>query len=182
MDEETLRLSRIYLQSNACGLWDGALKASTHSELCECVVTNRFKVDGLSLRNPHLYACVELVRKATRILTDNLDVHIGFPTERAPNYNKLTPLFAEMFLELAEAALDEYPQFMSDEQLDNLLKKVTQYTIGHVFTSLGSYDFEFVDGDHKKNYLVMKSSLGQVVRIQSNKFYGCSYNIEKKLN
>ena len=68
-------LAKSYLESNACGMWDGALKASTHRQLCELFVSERLNI---SLRKASVLffgtgSIAGLVRKATLSLTDNLD-------------------------------------------------------------------------------------------------------------
>lgn len=77
-----------YLVSNAYGCWDGGLKASRHEKLTKLWV----EYEG---------GDVDLVRSSTRKLTDMLDEEIGFPLDRAPDYDTLWLLFYEKFTQYA---------------------------------------------------------------------------------
>ena len=182
MKEEYLHLGKEYLQSNACGMQDGAKKAGTHAELCALAVSEILDI-------PMHYAgliyfegerIVDLVREATRPLTDNLDTEIGFPLDIAPNYKRLTPLFAYKFVELVVEWFDEQTTILNDMELEKIVSEICRRKFVLAYGALESYGFEFVDGDPDK-FLTMESKLGQVVTIMPNMYFGCSFTIDKTL-
>ncbi len=191
-NDKFLSLGKTYLQSNAHGRWDGSIKAGTHRMLCELFISERLGVSTDraaslyfgSLLNHDRDSLVSRVRRATTDLTDNLDKEIGFPLEKAPNYNKLTPLFVAKFLSLTSDWFDDNPSLMSDDLLTTTLKEITRNHLGMAMPALESYDFEFVDGTQEKPdaFLTMKSKLGQVVTIKPNQFFGCRFTLDKGLN
>lgn len=105
-----LRLSLIierYLMSNAEGRWDGAEKATRHSELCSfyvAVVKGSRDEDRVRADYGEDYS---RVHHATQALTDNLDEVIGFPLSGRPDYDVLGPLFFEHFHCLAMSAMTQ---------------------------------------------------------------------------
>ncbi len=188
INEDFFPLGKTYLESNAKGLWDGALKAETHNRLCELFVAKRLGIDTLSVAS-YLQVdgeyLVSLVRKATLDLTDYLDEVIDFPLEKAPNYKKLTPRFVGKFLQLANDWFDDQTGLLSENEVVLLLERVTVNRLGYAMPALESYGFEFVDGlgdganTKATAFLTMKSLLGQVVTVKPNQYYGCSYTIDK---
>jgi hypothetical protein len=177
---------KAYLESNACGLWDGALKASTHALLCDLFIARRLgiaiskagwlEVDGKRLSS--------MVREPTVDFTSNLDKEIGFPLETAPNYKKLVPLFVDRFLELTAEWFDDHTELMSDDEVNAVATRITRNHIGYQLPAFESYGFEFVDGTHEEgsSFLTVKSKLGQIVTVKPNKCFGCSFNIDKPLS
>ena len=144
--QDFMGLGKTYLQSNARGFSNGALKAQTHNQLCELFVSKRLYVEKyaasfLKVGDEYL---VSLVRKATLPLTDYLDEVINFPLDRAPNYRKMTPLFVNKFLELATDWFDDQVGLLSDEGLICLMEDVTQNHLGYSYPALESYGFTFV--------------------------------------
>jgi len=186
MDDKFLELSKQYLQSNACGMWDGALKANTHRQLCVLFLANKLQVsrpivEFLEIDDKPI---ISSIREATLSLTDNLDDEIGFPLETAPNYKKLTPMFAGKFKKLANDWLDDRTDLMSDYTLKNIVNKICKRKFEFVYPALESYGFEFVGGvgDGENPYLTMKSKLGQVVTVKPNMYFGCSFILDKGIN
>ena len=179
-------LGKAYLQSNACGMWDGGLKASTHRNLCELFISERLHVDPRKAAT--IFVGTEslgsLVRLATLSLTDNLDEEIGFPLETAPNYNRLTPIFVAKFINLASEWFDEQVGLMSDELLVSTLDEITKNRFRMAFPALESYGFEFVDGvgSGSDTFLTVKSQLGQIVTIRPNEYFGCKFTLDERLN
>lgn len=190
--EKFQKLGRDYLESNACGRWDGSRKADTHRSLCELFVSERLEVSpqkasALYVGSPLNFeksSLIALVRSSTTILTDNLDTEIGFPLDVAPNYNRLTPVFVDRFISLASEWFDDNPSLMSDRLLITILESVTKNKFSSVFHALNSYGFDFVDGnpEGKNRFLIMKSKLKQVITIKPNKYFGCSFTLDKGID
>lgn len=180
-------LGKTYLESNACGLWDGSLKASTHKSLCELFVSERLNIsiaDAVTIEVDG-NRISDLVRESTLLLTDNLDEEIGLPLETAPNYKKLTPMFVDKFLQLANDWFDDQTGIISDEVLKTVLERVTRQKFSYTMPALESYGFSFVEGqgeDTKPIFLTMKSKLGQFVTVKPNQYFGCSFTLDKGLN
>jgi len=78
-----------YLESCAYGVWDGALKADSHARLCEIYCKYNIEADE------------DLIRSATRKLTDHLDEEIDFPLKKAPQYAILWHNFYRKFVTYA---------------------------------------------------------------------------------
>lgn len=185
MDSNLHALSQTYLESNACGLWNGSLKADIHRKLCQWVVAKRLDIDidkasALTVDGRYL---VDDVRKATLSLTDNLDDEIGFPLDKAPNYKRLVPLFADKFTALTDGWFDGQTQLLSRKELEAVLSKITEHGFSQALSALESYGFTFVGGSINKrdladgSFLHMKSALGDLVEITPNRFFGCTFKI-----
>lgn len=176
------KLSEIYLKSNACGMWDGSLKADTHEKLCVLFISKRLNITTEQAKKIKYLddRLSSLVRKSTLQLTDNLDKEIDFPLEAAPNYKKLTPKFAVKFLNFASGWFDDNPCLMSDELLIITLTNITQKKLAFSYPALTSYGFDFINGEAGE-FLTMESKLGQVATIKPNEFFGCNFKIEKSL-
>ena len=176
------KLGKTYLESNAAGLCDGALKAGTHRQLCELFISVRLEVniDIASIIEVEGERLSTKVRKATVSLTDYLDEVIGFPIDTAPNYKRLTPAFVGKFFTLAQNWFDENTFLLSDREVIIMLERVTKNNISHALPALESYGFEFVDGTHEegKSFLTMRSKIGQVVTVKPNKYFGCSFKLD----
>lgn len=187
MDKDKFtNLGKAYLQSNACGRWDGASKADAHRMLCELFVSERLNVtlNKAAIISVGTDRLAWLVRGSTLSLTDNLDEEINFPLEVAPNYNKLTPIFVAKFLNLASGWFDDQVGLMSDELLVSTLNEITKNRFRMAFPALESYGFEFVDGvgDGLDPFLTAKSQIDQVVTIKPNEYFGCKFTLDEGLN
>ena len=188
-NKDFFSLGKDYLESNACGLWDGALKAETHNRLCELFVAKRLGLDVLSaasfLKVEDEYL-VSMLRKSTLSLTDNLDEVIGFPLNSAPNYKRLVPMFVGKFLQLATDWFDEQTGLMKDSKVCSILIRITRNNLSFSYPALESYGFEFVDGQGDrllgKRFLTMRSLLGQEVTVTPNDCFGCSFTLDKGIN
>ena len=85
---------------------DGAEKSSRHIYLCQLVVGYYFATDPEAVLVTD--DSFDLVHQATKPLTDNLDLEIGFPLDGTrPDYDRLVPLFFDEFTKLALSALEE---------------------------------------------------------------------------
>lgn len=93
-----------YLLCNTEGRLDGAEKATQHLEMSYFYVA---AVKGLDPEQVRLHErnAYMAVHDHTQLLTDNLDVEIGFPLTGRPDYEDLAPKFFERFHELAMQAL-----------------------------------------------------------------------------
>lgn len=186
--ENFTTLSEIYLKSNAMGRQDGSLKAETHERLCRLFVSEYFSIEldaadklSMTLEDKPSIHVMDIVRKASRTLTDHLDEQIEFPLDMAPNYRRLTPKFVAKFKEICTDALLDDVRIMTDKQAIEMLNEITKYKMSMIYPALESYRFEFVDGIahiEEERFLTMRSVLGQEVTVKPNKFFGCSYTLK----
>lgn len=166
-------LVKMYLESNACGLSDGAKKAHVHKLLCESFLVDRF---GSVIKSIKGYNSLRSkVRESTLPLTDYLDEAIGFPLDKAPNYNKMVPAFLNMFLELATGYIQEHTDLLTQQELSATLDKICKYSLSsRTYYALDSYGFSFVEGVAGK-FLIMESRLGDKVKVVPNRYFGCKW-------
>lgn len=85
---------------------DGAEKSDRHIYLCKVIISYYFAInlESVSVIDDEF----DLVHQATKPLTDNLDLEIGFPLDGTrPDYERLVPLFFDKFTKLALSALEE---------------------------------------------------------------------------
>lgn len=178
-----LSLCETYLRSNAVGMQNGALKAETHKKLCITFISLYYNIsnslsEGL-LVQPSGKRLTTMVRESTLPLTDYLDEAIGFPLESAPIYRRLTPKFAQKFCELAFEFIEESYFYTSDELLDVVSDICKHKFSKETLIAFESHNFSFKagSGDEESRFLEVISSLGDRVRIEPQKFFGCSYEI-----
>lgn len=178
-------LAETYLKSNAMGRQDGALKANTHEQMSILFVSEYFgipldKAKNLRLQTEEESILVQdIVRKASRPLTDALDEKIGFPLDSAPNYRRLVPKFITEFKSLCLDSIQDDVRLMTDNELKELLDDISRNKFSMMYHALASYGFNFVDGDAeaKPATLTKRSVLGQEVTVTANEFFGCKYKI-----
>jgi hypothetical protein len=89
---------------NADGRQDGAEKADRHDKLCRTFLAYHHKCNPDLSRRKHNDDWWKVHNK-TQELTSFMDEKIGFPLKGRPDYDKLAPLFFDMFIELATAAI-----------------------------------------------------------------------------
>jgi len=94
-----------YLMANAEGRWNGTEKANVHQEMTSFYVAAARGLADSDKARVMFHDDFNEVREATRALTDNLDVEIGFPLKGHPDYEALVPRFFDRFHQLATDAL-----------------------------------------------------------------------------
>lgn len=174
-----------YLMANAKGLEDGSIKAETHDLICAKFISESFCISEGKAKKLTVYSCgesenlVQMVRSESRKLTDNLDEVIGFPLDKAPNYNRLIPKFKHEFSKLINDFMIEN-QIYTDSQIEMALKNICKRRFDLALFALESYGFRFIDGQgdrDKERFLKVESKLGQKVNIKPKEYFGCTYEL-----
>jgi hypothetical protein len=188
MREQFEALALTYLESNAVGRRDGALKANTHEAMCALFVSTYLNVSkdiSWNLKNKDGKRIEDVVREGTRPFTDNIDDIIGFPKDTAPNYRKLTPRFVEGFLALATEIVQDDVTLLPDEELQALMEKLTKSAFSaNLVKAMESYSFKFVDGASEGDncFVKMRTVLGQELVVKPSKYFGCEFEITVRLS
>lgn len=95
--------------SNADGRQDGAEKAEQHITLCELFIASvelctPDEVIWGKKRNSPFW---RVHNQTADGLTDRMDEVIGFPITGRPDYDRLAPKFFNVFIDLANKAIDD---------------------------------------------------------------------------